>query len=107
MTNQLVKKQEFRWSYQKKGTQVLNICTRMLLLYGFAIGLMTSTSSIAFANPTDGVVTGGAATIVNTPAELQVNQTSNSAIIDWKSFDIAAGETTHLDRKSTRLNSSH
>jgi filamentous hemagglutinin family protein len=79
--------QEFRWSFRKKGKQVFNICTHVIIL---------GSVSLAFANPMDGVVTGGTASIISTPAELQINQSSNSAMIDWKSFDIAAGETTHF-----------
>ncbi len=61
---------------------------------GLLFGLMLGTS--AFANPTDGVVVGGSATIVNTPSELQIHQASDRAIINWGSFDINAGETTHF-----------
>ena len=96
MTNHIIKKEEFRWSFRKKGTQVLNICTHLLFLYGFATALMMGTSTAAFANPTGGVVAGGAATITNTPTELQINQTSQNALINWQSFNIAAGETTHF-----------
>ena len=56
MTNHIIKKEEFRWSFRKKGTQVLNICTHLLFLYGFATALMMGTSTAAFANPTGGVV---------------------------------------------------
>ena len=105
MTNKIIKKEEFRWSFMKKGTQVLNICTRMLLLYGFAAALMTATE--AQANPTGGTVVGGSATITTTPAELQINQASQNAIINWNSFNIAAGETTHFyqpNASATALN---
>jgi filamentous hemagglutinin family protein len=87
MENQMVDMQEFRWSFRKKGKQVFNICTHVIIL---------GSVSLAFANPMDGVVTGGTASIISTPTELQINQSSNSAMIDWKSFDIAAGETMHF-----------
>ncbi|MCE9507800.1 MAG: filamentous hemagglutinin N-terminal domain-containing protein [Alphaproteobacteria bacterium] len=97
MVDHRLVKDEFRWSFQKKGKQVLNICTRMVLLCGVSSGL----SGVALANPLDGVVTGGAATITSTAAELQINQSSSRAIIDWKSFDIATGETTHFYQPSS------
>ena len=51
--------------------------------------------SPAHANPLGGTVSAGAATISGqgTPV-LQVNQNSDRAVIDWKSFNIAPGETT-------------
>jgi filamentous hemagglutinin family protein len=97
---QIIKKEEFRWSFRKKGKNVMNICTHLLFLGSVGFALMAGTSSLAFANPMDGVVTGGTASIISTPTELQINQSSNSAMIDWKSFDIAAGETTHFYQPS-------
>ncbi len=38
-------------------------------------------------------VTGGAATAVATPSSLTINQSSNSAILNWAAFDIAAGNS--------------
>lgn len=59
-----------------------------------AIALMAAP---ALANPEGGVVTAGEATI-STPAAnlLQINQQSQRAVIDWKRFDIAPGETTRF-----------
>ena len=62
MNNALVKKEEFRWSFRKKGTQVLNICKHMLLVYGFA-ALMTGAATEAQANPTGGTVVSNAVTM--------------------------------------------
>lgn len=51
----------------------------------------------AFANPEGGTVTAGSATISSPAANLlQINQASQRAIIDWKRFDIAPGETTRF-----------
>ncbi len=99
MNNAIFKKEEFRWSFRKKGTQVLNICTRLLLLFGFTSFMGISTP--ALANPTGGTVVGGSATITNTPAELDINQSSQNALINWNSFNIAAGETTRFIQPNT------
>jgi len=96
MLNQLISRQEFRWSIRKKGTRVFNICTRFVVLSGLALALMTGVSSAAFAEPVHGVVVGGTADIQHTPAELQINQTSESVLIEWNTFNIKAGETTHF-----------
>lgn len=55
----------------------------------------------AFANPVGGTVVGGAATISNAGSTLTVTQASNRAIINWKSFDIAPGETTQFVQPSS------
>ena len=89
-------KEEFRWKLRKKGKNLLNICTHVLLYSGMTAGLMTSVSSIALAEPTGGNVVGGSATIVDTPDELQIHQTSDRTLIEWSSFDIEAGETTRF-----------
>lgn len=86
-------KEEFRWSYRKKGKHVLNMCAH--LVYGLAIGgfLLAGTGE-ALANPTGGSVKAGSATISSSGSTLQINQHTNRAIIEWSGFDIAAGETT-------------
>lgn len=86
-------KQEYRWSIRKKGKHILNMCARLSFYSGVLLSLM---SSMALANPTDGVVAAGAATITSAGNEVQINQTSDRALIEWKSFDIAAGETTRF-----------
>lgn len=53
------------------------------------------------ANPTGGSVRGGSATITYSPAEVQVNQQSERAIIEWQSFDIAEGEMTRFIQPSS------
>ena len=54
-------------------------------------------SDEAYANPQGGVVRAGAATIQGqgTPV-VQVTQATDRAVIDWKSFDIAPGESTRF-----------
>ncbi len=63
------------------------------------IGAMVATLSLlantAEALPQNGTVAGGQATIVQTsPTQLTINQGSNRAVIDWKSFSIGTGEST-------------
>lgn len=49
----------------------------------------------ALANPLDGNVVAGQATISNPDTTtLQIDQTTDKAIVEWKSFNIDAGETT-------------
>lgn len=53
--------------------------------------------SAASANPVDGNVVAGEATIsAPDPSTLTIEQTSDRAIIDWRSFNIDAGETTRF-----------
>ncbi|BAE52577.1 filamentous hemagglutinin N-terminal domain-containing protein [Paramagnetospirillum magneticum] len=60
------------------------------------------TISLAHANPQGGAVTQGSATISQPdPKTVQINQSSDRAIIDWKSFSIAAGETTRFIQPSS------
>lgn len=91
-------KEIFRWSLRKKGKQLLNTCRHLTLFCGFMTLLA---SGQALANPEGGVVTSGSASIVNTPTELQINQTSDRALIEWSSFDIDQGETTRFSQPNS------
>ena len=55
----------------------------------------------ARANPTGGTVAQGAANFNTSGSQLTVNQTSASALINWSSFNIAAGETTTFVQPSS------
>ena len=55
----------------------------------------------AFANPEGGVVARGDALITTQGDVLNIAQTSDKAIIDWRSFDIKQGETTHFQLPSS------
>ncbi len=61
----------------------------------------------ALAGPNNGSVVGGAATIQGQgTANVVVNQSTQSAIINWQSFNIGAGETTRIympNSSSTQL----
>lgn len=52
---------------------------------------------VSHANPLDGQVVAGSATITTlAPATEVITQQTNSAIINWKAFDIGVGETTQF-----------
>jgi len=50
----------------------------------------------AYANPEGGTVASGSASITSSGNTLTVTQSSNRAVIDWKSFNIGTGETTNF-----------
>jgi filamentous hemagglutinin family protein len=70
-----------------------------LLAGASASALMVGAAS---ANPKNGTVVGGSATIVQTsPGQLTVTQTSDKAIINWRSFSVGAGERTVFQQPSS------
>jgi len=78
-----------------RGSTILTQSVTTASMLAVAFG---STSAMALdmnALPTDGTVTGGAVTFSQSGAKLNVNQTSNRAVIDWRSFDI--GEKAHVN----------
>lgn len=58
--------------------------------------LMGLTSASVLGNPVGGQVVAGSATIGGGAGLLQVNQSSNRAIINWQNFSINSGETTRF-----------
>ncbi len=73
-----------------------------------AIAALALGSGSAFAVdadtlPTGGKVVGGAATITQSNARMDINQTSNRTVIDWRSFDI--GEDAHVNFDQPTSNS--
>lgn len=56
----------------------------------------------AGANPVGGVVVGGHASILQpSPSLTQINQSSQRAVIDWRSFSIGVGEAVRFNQPST------
>lgn len=55
----------------------------------------------ASANPQGGAVVAGGAAIAGAGPALTITQTSQRAIVDWRSFSIGAGETTRFVQPST------
>lgn len=62
------------------------------------IGAATSPAHVAFAqNPTGGNVVAGAATINSTGSTLNVNATTDRAIVNWNSFSVGQGNTANFN----------
>src|ERR1019366_9117850 len=68
-------------------------CLTVTLLCVFALP--------ARANPIGGVVSAGQASISSAGNVLTVDQSSSKAVIDWRGFDIAPGETTQFKQPSS------
>ena len=62
-------------------------------ILGMAGLLSLGIGSTAYALPTDGTVSAGAASISSTNTSLTVNQSSQNAAINWQSFGIGQGES--------------
>ncbi len=78
----------------KKPISIFNISILV-----FLIGLWPS---FLYALPQDGIVKGGSATIEQTNSDhLQINQTTDQAIIDWTSFDIKSNERVNFKLPSS------
>ncbi|MFN9253743.1 MAG: YDG domain-containing protein [Holosporaceae bacterium] len=58
------------------------------------------TAESAHANPADGVVAAGSATISESGKKLDVHQASDRAVIDWRSFNIDVDEHTQFHQPS-------
>lgn len=70
------------------------------LLFGFLLGLFLI-PAITLANPTGGVITGGSAQISTSSANtVQINQTSDKAMINWQSFNVGSHETVKFQQPS-------
>ena len=89
-------RQESRWKLRTKGKFLYNICSHVIIYGAVGMCLNTAFSTDLQANPQGGTVVAGSASISSAGSELQINQSSNKAIIDWSSFNIDAGETTRF-----------
>ncbi len=58
-------------------------------------------SLTAFANPQGGSVVSGSATFTQKGSTLQINTGSKNTVLQWSSFNIAAGETTIFNEPSS------
>jgi filamentous hemagglutinin family protein len=52
----------------------------------------------ALAQPSGGVVSGGAASINTSGTSTTITQSSQRAVIDWQGFDVQAGEAVRFDQ---------
>lgn len=66
-----------------------------------AIAAVLALPRFASANPAGGVVVDGSATISSAGSVTNVAQSTNRAIIDWRSFSVASGETVNFIQPST------
>ena len=73
-------------------------CLSYVPLLAAALGMFPFA---AHANPTGGTVTTGQATISEAGTKLTVNQQSDKAVIDWRGFNVAAGEWTQFNQPSS------
>ena len=74
---------------------------KKLLLLSTSLTACTVFAPLALANPEDGVVSSGAATIENGINRVDIRQSSDRAVIDWRSFNINQGETTQFHQPSS------
>ena len=87
--------------------------TKSSALYrtALAAAMLSASFSSAWANPEGGTVTGGSATINGQgTGSVVVNQYTDHAVIDWTSFNINNGESTHFNQpgsNSVALNRIH
>ncbi len=83
--------------YLLSSTALTRLGARLGLAAGFVVLGAASPIGEARALPQDGRVVGGSATIVQvSPSQLDVDQSSSRAVIDWRSFSIGTGETTRF-----------
>ena len=82
--------------------------TRNLIDIGIWSGLIAAVcvaAAPAFAGdvlPTNGTVTAGSASIIRTnPSTLNINQSTNQAIINWNSFSVGRGDTVNFNQPGT------
>ncbi|QDV63477.1 two-partner secretion domain-containing protein [Crateriforma conspicua] len=69
------------------------------LLLGGVLAVSTATTASA-QNPTGGTVVAGAATISNAGSTLNVNASTDRAVINWQSFSIGQGNTANFNLPS-------
>lgn len=86
-----------RETRKQSSRYLLSYLIKKALFFVFAV----LTTHAIYANPVGGDVTAGTATISQTPGNTQVIQTSDKAIINWQSFNIAAGEKTNFQQPSS------
>jgi filamentous hemagglutinin family protein len=65
-----------------------------IFLRGLVSLLFISLADLAIANPTGGTVVAGSASIGAAGPSLNINQSTQNAIINWQQFSIANGEST-------------
>ncbi|OGB50900.1 MAG: hypothetical protein A2503_04675 [Burkholderiales bacterium RIFOXYD12_FULL_59_19] len=77
------------------GVNAVGIGTRFTL-QALAVAVMLACGANALAQPTGGVVAAGAATISTGATSTTINQSTQNAIINWQSFNIATGQSVQF-----------
>jgi len=77
-----------------------HLCARYLMLF-CALGFVLLPTSYVWANPAGEQVVGGAATFQRDGNKLTVNQATDRLAVNWQSFNIGAGESTHFNMPSS------
>lgn len=77
------------------------ISTTALTHLSLVLALASMPAVVAHANPEGGVVVGGSADIVSNGAKLDIHQHTESAVIDWRSFNIEPNEHTQFYQPSS------
>jgi len=67
----------------------------------FLGSLLMTSSHLAYALPQNGTVAAGQAGITSSQNQMDVTQSTNRAIINWQSFDIAANERVNFAQPSS------
>ena len=75
--------------------------TNYRLLVTTSLTALLTASNVAVANPIGGDVVAGSATITEVGKKLDIHQTSDRAVIDWRGFDIAPDEHTQFYQPSS------
>ncbi len=97
-----IKKQQRQKNLQhrKPFMRQLQENVRRALLSGIGImaagGVFIGTSTPAYALPTGGEITAGSAEISTSQQAMEIHQTTQNAVIDWQSFNIAADERVNI-----------
>ena len=77
-----------------------HLFARYLMLF-CALGVIFLPTSYVWANPAGEQVVGGAATFQRDGNKLTVNQATDRLAVNWQSFNIGAGESTHFNMPSS------
>ncbi|NBT24303.1 filamentous hemagglutinin N-terminal domain-containing protein, partial [bacterium] len=77
-----------------------HLFARYLMLFS-ALGVIFLPTSYVWANPVGEQVVGGAATFQRDGNKLTVNQATDRLAVNWQSFNIGAGESTHFNMPSS------
>ncbi len=83
-----------------KNEAVYQLVRNVILKKLIVLASCVLVTGVVYANPEGGVVTSGTADIVQSSGHTQINQASDTAIINWHSFNIGSQEATHFQQPS-------